>query len=403
MMDLTMGVPGIYMATLTFVSRESTDTSEWYGDLLILDEAHKVATAGSKGQRKISGYEFKDNPLSLRFSHRLALSGTPMRQNFANMWATMRFLWPELDGRDEVAYNNHWLWCKDRMTSQTVYTSQRDRWGNPKTAVQFQAEKDPGLLLSQMPCAIVHKRREYCCEYHPNGFLTTEEPKVLEHVVDLTAKQKKAIKELEEMFMTYIDGNPLVTELSITQKQRIRQLCLGEARVEYYLGENKDGEPVEKSRLEFEDDCKSPFFDASLDILEQIGDEPAVVYLDSRRFGEVLVNKLRKAGITADIYSGPRKADLSKFGSEYRVLVAVTSAIGTGTDGLGKIALNEIWMEVPVSITDETQTQARLDRMGSRGQVQRWYIKDNFGYAEGRISDNVTKRLAVNASMRKVG
>lgn len=403
--EFEIGVPGVYITTPQFFSRKSTDISAWSGDLLILDEAHMLATPGSSGQRRLSGYSPKDGePIALRFKHRLALSGTPMRQSFKNMWGIMRFLWPERDGVGQVAHANYWMWCQDRMVSETIYTAQKDRFGNTKTVTNFLTEEVPGRLISEMPCVIIHKRREYCCDYHPFGFLDLEAPQEIERIVALTPKQKKAIQELEDHYMTYLDEHPFVVDLTITQKQRIRQLCLGEAVVEPYVGTDSEGNPVDKTRLEFELNTQSPFLDELVKILGELDDkEPVVVFLESQRFAEVLTTRLGLAGFQAREYSGKTKADLDTFGKDYQVLVAVTSAIGTGTDGLGRVCNTEVWLETPVSLTLETQAQARLDRIGSRGQVQRYLIADDLGYATGQISGNVAKRVNINASLRKVG
>lgn len=403
LVEFELGIDGVYITTPQFFGRSSTDTSLWSGDLLVVDEVHQLATPGKVGQRKLSGYSLKDTPIASRFDHRLALSGTPMRQNFYNMWSIMRLLWPQKDSRGDIAYFNSYVWAKDRMTSETVYTAQKDRDGNTKTATNFLSEKEPGLLVSEMPCVVIHKRRERCCEFHPEGFLDTEEPQILEHVVALTAKQKKAIAELEKHYMTYIEDNPFVVKLTMTQQQRIRQLCLGEATVEYYEGVNREGEPEEKSRLKFDQECKSPFLDETLAILRNLPeDEPVVIFMESQIFAEVTVARLNANGITAREYSGVRKADLDGFGKDYQVLVGITTAIGTGTDGIQHASNTEIWIETPVSVTVEDQSKSRLDRPGGK-QVQRYIVKDDTGYAEGRISSNLEKRLKINASMRKAG
>lgn len=401
--EFELGLPGVYVVTPQYFSRKTTDRSMWRGDLLIADEVHQMATMGSSGNRALSGYSHSDDPINTRFMHRLALSGTPMRQNFQNFWAIMRFLWPERDGRTDVAYSNPYVWSKDRMSSEQVYTNQRDQWGNPKQVTNFLSEAEPGKLVSEMPCVVIHKRRERCCEFHPEGFLTTDAPQVIEHVVELTAKQKKAIRELESHYMTYLDDNPFVVDLTMVQKQRIRQICLGEPRVEFYTGTNAEGEEVEKTRLEFEPDCHSPFLDEALAILDKLPkDEPVTVFLESQRFAEVAVARLNAHGYKAEEYSGVRKADLDGFGVDYQVLVGVSSSIGTGTDGLQEKCQTEIILEESVSITVEDQRNSRNDRLGSIGQVQRYRIIDDLGYASGRISENLAKRLATAKSLRKV-
>jgi len=398
--DLEWGAPGVYITSPQFAARKSTDTSMWAGDMLILDESHQVATAKTGGNKAFSGWTPHDSPLNQRFGSRLALSGTPMRQSFTNMWATMRFLWPELSKHGEIADDNYWSWCQDRMSSQEVYTSMKNRDGTTKKVKQFLAESEPGLLVSEMPCVVIHKRREGCCEYHPNGFLDTDAPQVLERIVTLAPKQKKAIKELEDHYMTYFEDNPFVVELSMIQKQRIRQVCLGVPTVEYYWGLNKDDEEVEKSRLEFEADCESPFLDELFSILEDLpNDETVFVTMESQRFARVVVDRLNEKGIKAAEYSGKSKVDLKRFGVDFQVLVGIASSVGSGTDGLQTVCNTEVVMETPVSITMESQVSARLDRLGGK-QVQRYVIKDDAGWAEGRISDNLLKRMNVNASMR---
>lgn len=395
--DFEWGIRGVYAMTHQFFTRVAEERfRSWSGDMLIIDEVHKLATPKSKGQVRMSGYTAKDQPIRDRFPIRQALSGTPYRQRFENMWSIMRFLWPEYQERGEIAYDNYYMWCKERLESQEVYTSRRDVYGNPKTVTVYGMEKEPGRLVSEMPTVVIHKRRERCCEFHPNGFMEEVEPKVLDHVVELTSKQAKAIRELENHYMTWLDENPLVTDLSLTQKQRIRQICLGEPDVEYWY----DDEGNERTTLVWDKDCKSPALEELLDILESVEPEPVVVFLSSQKFAEVAVHRLRNAGITAEEYSGVRKADLSKFGQDYRVLVAVTESIGEGTDGLQHVAHTEVWLEIPVSATMYEQATARLDRVGGQ-QVLRFRILDEEGYAEGRINALLQHKLNARQSLRK--
>lgn len=391
-LDFLLGYPGIYLVTPQWVAR--TDTSEWSGDLLIHDEAHQGNTMGTKLQRTLGGYSPADDPVAPRFGGRLALSGTPLRQAFANAWGLMRLLWPEYSARGQIADANPYMWQVDRMNYQTVYTNQKNPDGSPKTVKQYLGESEPGRLLSEMPCAIIHKRRETCCVHHPGGFLPTEEPQVIERRVELTAKQKRSIREMESIMMTYIDHNPLVADIPLTQKQRIRQLTLGEAEAV----ELED----DKTTIRFPLDAPSPFTDETLHILSNLpDDENVVVFLESQQYAEVLVHRLNKDGYVAQEYSGKRKADLSKFGTDYRILVGVLAAIGTGTAGLNHVSHTEIVFEQPVSLTLKEQGAARLDRMDNKYQVQRYILLDSEGVQEGRIDDLAAKKLAVNRSLSR--
>lgn len=425
-LDFLLGYPGVYLVTPQWVSR--TDTSEWSGDLLIHDEAHQGNTMGTKLQRTLGGYSPADDPIAPRFGGRMALSGTPLRQAFANAWGLMRLLWPEYSSRGQIADANPFMWQVDRMTYEDIvtgvdwfpctweeYRNRGETWGKViegqphlgevKKAKKYLGEKDPGKLLSEMPCAIIHKRRETCCPWHvpvqrddgtwtTGGFLPTEEPQVIERRVELTAKQKRSIREMESIMMTYIDHNPLVADIPLTQKQRIRQLTLGEAEAV----ELED----DKTTIRFPLDAPSPFTDETLHILSNLpDDENVVVFLESQQYAEVLVHRLNKDGYVAQEYSGKRKADLSKFGTDYRILVGVLAAIGTGTAGLNHVSHTEIVFEQPVSLTLKEQGAARLDRMDNKHRVQRYILLDSEGVQEGRIDDLAAKKLAVNRSLRR--
>ena len=355
---------------------------------------HELSKAGGKGQRKLSGYSAKDGePLAQRFVHRLALSGTPARNNFERLWATMRLLWPELGDPGQVANMSHWGWLKERMGSAQVFVG-NDMWGAPKYATKWIGERSPGRLFNEAPAVIQHFRRHRCCEFHPEGFLTNEEPMVAVREVELTARQKKAIREMEDHYMTWLGDNPLVADLTITQKQRIRQMCLGVPTVS------------EEGEVTFEPDCASPFYDELVNILESLDEgEPVVVFVESQKFARVVSDRLNGDGYSAFEYSGKttrtRNEDLSRFGKDFQVAVVVISAGGTGLDGLQQVANTEVWLERSVDGTLVVQAEARLDRLGATKGVQRFVILDDLGYAEGRMNRQIEKMIRLRESTRK--
>lgn len=399
--DLEWGSPGVYLVSPQLFTR--ADISMWLPDMLICDEVHQINKAGGKGQRKLSGFSPKDDPISKQIGASLSLSGTPARSNFERMWAICRLHWPELYRRGEVAYDNPYSWMLERMTSKEIITGKRNpETGKFPTAKVWLAERDEGRLFREMPCVIQHFRREECCAYHPTGFLLNEEPNEVERVVELSPKQKRIIKELENQGLAWIDDQPFVVDLPMTIKQRIRQVTLGEPEIKFTGEFDEFG--VEKTTLRYDPECKSTFIDETLNILEQLGDEPVIIYLASQQFAEVLTKRLVKAGISAFEYSGKttktRDADLAGFGTKYRVCVGIVSAIGTGTDNIQDVCNNEIWLEVPLDDVDAIQAEARTDRMGQTKQVQRFRIHDDMGYSGGMYDRKLTKRLELAKSTR---
>lgn len=401
--DFKFCVPGIYLATPQFLTR-AKDVEDWAGDMVIIDEGHQLGRPGSVGQKQMQ--KLADN-----FPMRLFLSGTAWRNNFERSWSVMRFLWPELYRRGQVAYDNLWMFKMDRIHNEEIWTNRLDKNGNRVKIKEFTNEIEPGRLLSEAPCVIIHKKREECCEHHTvaaqgfPGFLEMEKPQEIHHRVELTRKQKKYIADLERQMLTFLEDNPLVVDIPLTMGQRVRQICLGEPEVEDYLAENADGEEVVKQRLWFKDDCKSPFYDQLREILEEEEDEPVTVYLDSQTFASSLVNRLNKDGFSAFEFSGDTKKtrdeDLKEFGGKFQVAVIVISAGGTGLDGLQKISKKEVWLERSLDETNNVQAMSRQDRLGGRGQVQRHIILDTDGRAEGRMNEQVAKRIALNATLRK--
>lgn len=383
-----------YTVAPTRVYNLTTTTGNFFANGALVHNCHELSKAGGKGQRKLSGYSAKDGePLAQRFVHRLALSGTPARNNFERLWATMRLLWPELGDPGQVANLSHWGWLKERMGSAQVFVG-RDMWGAPKYATKWIGERSPGRLFNEAPAVIQHFRRHMCCEFHPEGFLTNEEPMVVVREVELAARQKKAIREMEDHYMTWLGDNPLVADLTITQKQRIRQMCLGVPTVS------------EEGEVTFEPDCASPFYDELVNILESLDEgEPVVVFVESQKFARVVSDRLNGDGYSAFEYSGKttstRNEDLSRFGKDFQVAVVVISAGGTGLDGLQRVANTEVWLERSVDPTLNLQAEARLDRIGSTKGVQRFLIQDDLGYAEGRFSKQLDRMLKLRESTRK--
>lgn len=426
MTDFEMGYPGWYIITPQLLTRQ--DPTDWRVDATIVDEIHMINAPRKPGQTKLQ-------MLGERSGMRLGLSGTPSRRAFERNWSNARFLWPELRYRGDVGHDNYMVWLADRMTHEDIVTGfewkkcskkfydefvEKRRYGvqpqgeyvkiknnvllhgRPKTAKKWLNESEPGRLYEEMPCVLQHFRREQCCEFHPEGFLDLEEPQVINIEVPLHAKQKKAITGLENEYLAWLDHRPLVVDLTITQKQRIRQVCLGVPTLEEAYDEETD---EVQTLVDFDVDCVSPFADEVESILTKLGDEPVVVYLESQKFAQVLTQRLNKNGWSAAEFSGKtvkeREGFLDRFGKDIQVIVGTITAIGTGTDGIQAISNTEIWIERSVDDTANDQCESRQDRLGVKGRVQRFVISDDMGYADGMMDAQLTKRIAINQSNRK--
>jgi SNF2 family DNA or RNA helicase len=314
-----------------------------------------------------------------------------------------------LDGRGQVSdmsvwrWQSHWLnetqdtyWVKE----QAKDSSGKKIWLSPgvpklvpvqKTRKSYTEEKNPGALIAAMPLCIIHKRREYCCEFHPEGFLPLEEPLVSELTVELTAGQKRAIREMESEYAAWLGEDRLRADLTLTQKQRIRQMTLG-------LPHMSADETVE-----FAVDCESPKMDAVLDVMEQIDYEGTLIFTSSQRFATVATERLNGAGIPAAEYSGAtlktRDQSVEDLRSgKIKALVVVIAAGGTGLNL--QFVSNEIWLDRDIDPVNNEQAEGRADRMGAARRVQRFILHDDLGYDQGQYSSELAKQLRLNQSFR---
>lgn len=429
--DFETGAEGVFLVTPELFTR--ADISAWTGDFLVVDEAHRLATPKSSGQRRLSGYHVSDGtPASQRFAGLLLLSGTPLRNKFELAWSHARALKPSWNLRGQPAYDNFFGWQADRMdyteiatgyewiripksASQSyaemkqefpegTYLKRIDgdwHYGKAKTAKKYFGESEPGRWVKEMGCVLIHFKREDCgCGFHPNGYLTIDEPTVVHETITLAPKQKKAIKDLETQMIAWLDDNPLVAEIPLTKATRVRQMTLGVPTVTY--------DEDDKMDVSFAVDCESPYLDKLVDFLTgEAADENVTVFTDSQRFAAVVTARLNEAGIPSFEFSGAtrktRDESLAEFGSKYRVVVGVLSAISEGVDSLQNVCKTEVWLNTSLDNTINEQGEGRLFRTGQTEQILRIYYHDDLGLSEGRFSEAVTSRLRLAQSLKTQG
>jgi hypothetical protein len=375
--DLQWDKPGWYLCTPQWFARQ-----QWAGftpDMAIFDEIHIAGSYGNVTRAKLHQLEAKA---------RLGMSGTPLRNKIENAWGIVRWLWPYLMPL------TFWHW---RMTLNTVF----DKFAPQNRKVV--GEHKPGELVNSLPCYIQHMQREKCCEFHPKGFLEAlEAPEEIIRMVEMSSKQKKFYKQMEDNYVAWLstpDENgelPVIAELPIVARGMLRFCALALPSLN-----------PETNKLYFEPDCESPKVDEVLQVLSEINGHSAIVYTHSQQFAAVLTARLQDKGITAFEWSGKpsqKKRDeaMAKFISgEIRVVVAVIAAVGTGTDGIQEATSYEIWVSLDDDPTNNVQARGRADRPGQKHRVTRIEIRSEGTYDDGIVSKQLETLLAVNAALKK--
>lgn len=96
-----------YLSYAKMIRRKPDDP----GDLVILDEAHYCKTPSAKRTRAALGVASKVDRAWL-------LSGTPMPNDPTELWAMMKYLWPERPAEHNITTAEQWMhkFCKVRQT-----------------------------------------------------------------------------------------------------------------------------------------------------------------------------------------------------------------------------------------------------------------------------------------------
>ena len=362
--DLEARVPGVYFITWELM-RSRNKEKRWDGrakkyvfksmakpfygvnfGMVIADEWHRACNHSSLNF---------DVARHIQAQYRLALSATPAGNKPCNIWAALKFLWPN-------HYGGYWDFCAKFFKEEfnpfssfgKTYTGERSpgmvRRGAPSYHEVSQAEANP-----ELPGVIIHRVE-----------------------VELSREQRKLYAQLEKDSLTYLDDKPLALSIPMELDLRLRQMTLGVPSF------NEDG------TVDYKENCKSSKLDAMMDIIADLPeDEPVVVWVHSQKFIKAVLHRLRKAGISCIEVSGKSRGDFhAMIDGDVRVIVAQHEAMSEGVDGLQRVCHTEIWLSQSNSLVINEQATGRLNRQGQSTAVNRFLIQ-----ATNTVDDRVLGRL----------
>jgi SNF2 family DNA or RNA helicase len=367
--DLVAGVDAWYLVTPEFFRR-----FHWRGvepDLAVFDEIHRASNRQSKTAKMLH---------TLKAKRRLGLSGTIAGNRIEGFWSVLRWIYPEMAGR------SFWAWVDQYCQTEKDYFA----------GIVVTAEKKPGLIVSQIPAYVRHLKREKCCEFHQEG-MDADLPNTvqMERLVQLLPEQKRVYKKMEEDLFVWLGENPLITEVPVATRIRLRQITLGVPSIS------------ETGEVFFAEDCKSTKLEELYSIIGDHPDgEPMLILTHSQKFASVVTKRLAKDGYSAFEWSGmasqkQRDKALEQFiAGEIQYIVAVIAAIGEGTDGLQERCSTVVWLSKDDNRLLNEQAAGRLDRQGQKRAVVSYEIIAEDTYDEGQLSKLVKDQLAMNASLK---
>jgi SNF2 family DNA or RNA helicase len=353
--DLADGKPGWY-----FVGREYFRTKDWSKirpDLAIIDECHFAQNRNSKSFRALKTL----NPM-----FRLSMSGTPAGNRFEGFWAVSRWLWPKHIPKSFWA----WVydWCELEYSAFTKH--------------EIVGEKNPGEFVANLPCYI---------RLEPSHDL-----EIVEEIryVDLLPAQRKIYNKFEKDLVVWLEENPMVAEVPIAARIRLRQITLAVPSID------EDGGVV------FAADAKSTKFQALQEIIEDYPDERMLILTDSQKFAKLVADRLNTTTKVAFEWSGTKSQKQREAAKQAfivggcRYIVAVIPAIAEGVDGLQDVCSTIVWLSHSDNSLMNQQVFDRIHRRGQKEIVKVFDIVARDTFDDPQRESLLQKRLAMNASLR---
>jgi hypothetical protein len=358
---------------------QKLNTKKRHIDMLIFDEVHKMQNRKSQTARTI---------ISIKSDWRLGLSGTFAGNSFSGAWKVTSWLWPDIVDKSFVQWS--FDWCEMQPVTRQDGTIILDARGNPMQKVL--GEKKEGAYVASLPCYI---RDE------PD---VVPAPRILQ--VELTPRQRAQYSAMENTSLAWLEAHtpfgkePLIADLPITQRQRLRTMALGEVR----FGHDDE--------ITFDVDTPS----AKLNVLKYVIDNiwmdmPILIGVYSARFVKVAAARFQAAGYGAVAWHGglsakEREGIKERFiasDPSVRYLFATIPSIGTGTDGLQKACSRIVTLERSDSRLDNLQFLKRIFRDGMTGRYgdfDHLEIIANQTLDDGIFNRQGAENRSMSASMR---
>jgi SNF2 family DNA or RNA helicase len=301
---------------------------------VVADEAHRAKDAKSKQTRALWAIGHGDT-----VEYRFALTGTPISESPADLWAVLHFLDPK-------------QWPRKTQYIERYCLKETNRWGGldilglrPEHKAEFYAIFDP--RFRRMPKDVVLP------------FLPEKVPQT--RTIELPPKIRKAYDQMKKTMLAETGGGAVVVATNpMHQALRLMQFASATAEIE------TDDEGKQHVRLSE----PSPKLDDFMSYLEDLPEnEPVVVAAVSSQLIDMLCVRLEKAGIsfgkiTGDVGDHDRDMYIEQFqDGKLRVMAMTIAAGGTGitlTRSRILCRLQRSWRNL-----ENLQVEDRIHRIGS--------------------------------------
>lgn len=319
---------------------------------IIADEAHAIVDPKAKQTRAIWSIR---TPATANI---WLLTGTPITSSPHNMWSSLHLL-------DPVAFSNRSKFIDRYVLAQANFFGGVQFLGlNPERKEEFFKIIDP--FFRRMP-------KEVVLPYLPRKTYVTRE-------IEMVKEQDKAYQEMKKGLLAQLKNGVLMADNPLVQTTRLIQLasaCL-------------DYQPDGTVRMV----PPSNKIDEMFEVLDELGDEPLVVFAESRQLIDLAADALEKAKISFSKVVGGLTADQTDKAVQdfqnrkVRVILGTTGAGGVGLNLTTAGTL--LFIQRPWKMVESKQTEDRVHRIGSE-KHDKITIIDLLSV--GTVEDKKRKRL----------
>lgn len=347
---------------------------------IIADEIHRIKNR--KAQLTVA---FKKLPTL----YKTGMSGTPADNKPTDLWSVLNWLWPKY-------YTSYWRFVK----AYTIQVEVMKR--NPETGVVEPTGYSQEVGVTNLD--VLHaEMRPWYTRRRKQDVLTDLPEKYYSRIwVDLSPKQRVAYDQMKKVMTAWVEdhreeierNDPIIANAVVVQLIRLQQMSAG-----YLVAQlDQDGNQIikvyhkcdkekragctesnphhEKCRWvpQWEMTEPSTKLDALMELLKDRGDEPIIVFSQSKAFIRLLGARLRDKDIPHGLYTGDTKqVDRDQLVRDFQS-GAVRVFAGTIKAGGEAITLTRsstvVFVDRWWSPSKNIQAEDRAHRIGQKNAVE---------------------------------
>jgi len=294
--------------------------------MVIVDEAHRAKDPKAKQTRAL--WAIGDTA-----KHRFALTGTPASESPSDFWTLLRFVSPD-----------EWP-AKSKFIDRYCITAWNGWGGIDVIGIRPELREEYNRVVQPR---FLRRLKAMCLPYLPDKVPVTR-------LVEMSAAQKKNYKQMVKDQIAELDGGTLIQFDGLSLHTRLAQF----SSANMYLDEKGDPKLCEPS-------CK---VDEMMLLLEELGDEPVVIFAQSAQLLRLAEQRLAKAeishGAIAGYVDGETRDWAKRAFMDGRIRVLLLT-YGAGAEGLTLTrAKTMIMLQRAYSLIKWKQALDRIHRPGA--------------------------------------